>query len=90
MNYIIAFYFDITKPLIIITFLDGFIDIKGTDATMHNKDNVILDKKIPYECNICLYILEELMSYSSICLLSMIRFMFSVRDSEKHSLMIST
>ena len=27
---------------------------------MHNKDKVILDKKLPYEYNICLYILEEL------------------------------
>ena len=26
---------------------------------MHNKDKVIFDKKLPYECNICLYILEE-------------------------------
>lgn len=29
-------------------------------ATMHNKDKVILDKKLPYEYNICLYVLEEL------------------------------
>ena len=27
---------------------------------MRNKDKVILDKKLPYEYNICLYILEEL------------------------------
>ena len=27
---------------------------------MHDKDKVIFDKKIPYEYNICLYILEEL------------------------------
>lgn len=27
---------------------------------MHNKDKVIFDKKLPYEYNICLYILEEL------------------------------
>lgn len=27
---------------------------------MHNKDKVILDKKLPYEYNIGLYILEEL------------------------------
>ena len=27
---------------------------------MCNKDKVILDKKLPYEYNICLYILEEL------------------------------
>ena len=27
---------------------------------MHNKDKAILDKKLPYEYNICLYILEEL------------------------------
>ena len=27
---------------------------------MHNKDKVILDKKLPYEYNICHYILEEL------------------------------
>ena len=27
---------------------------------MHNKDKVILDKKLPYEYNICLHILEEL------------------------------
>ena len=27
---------------------------------MHDKDKVILDKKLPYEYNICLYILEEL------------------------------
>ena len=27
---------------------------------MHNKDKVIFDKKLPYESNICLYILEEL------------------------------
>ena len=27
---------------------------------MHNKDKVILDKKLPYEYNICLYVLEEL------------------------------
>ena len=26
----------------------------------HNKDKVIFDKKLPYEYNICLYILEEL------------------------------
>ena len=27
---------------------------------MCNKDKVILDKKLPYEYNICLYILEKL------------------------------
>ena len=27
---------------------------------MHNKDKAIFDKKLPYEYNICLYILEEL------------------------------
>lgn len=27
---------------------------------MHNKDKVILDKKLPYEYSICLYILKEL------------------------------
>lgn len=27
---------------------------------MHNKDKVIFDKILPYEYNICLYILEEL------------------------------
>ena len=27
---------------------------------MHNKDKVIFDKRLPYEYNICLYILEEL------------------------------
>ena len=27
---------------------------------MHNKDKVIFDKKLPYEYNICHYILEEL------------------------------
>ena len=27
---------------------------------MHNKDKVIFDKKLLYEYNICLYILEEL------------------------------
>ena len=27
---------------------------------MHNKDKVIFDKKLPYEYNVCLYILEEL------------------------------
>lgn len=27
---------------------------------MHNKDIFIFDKKLPYEYNICLYILEEL------------------------------
>ena len=27
---------------------------------MRNKDKVILDKKLPYEYNICLYILDEL------------------------------
>lgn len=27
---------------------------------MHNKDKVIFDKQLPYEYNICLYILEEL------------------------------
>ena len=27
---------------------------------MHNKDKDISDKKLPYEYNICLYILEEL------------------------------
>ena len=27
---------------------------------MHNEDNVIFDKKLPYEYNICLYFLEEL------------------------------
>ena len=27
---------------------------------MHNKNKVILDKKLSYEYNICLYILEEL------------------------------
>ena len=26
---------------------------------MYNKDKVIFDKKLPYEYNICLYILEE-------------------------------
>ena len=27
---------------------------------MHNKDKVISDKKLPYEYNICFYVLEEL------------------------------
>lgn len=27
---------------------------------MNNKDKVIFDKKLPYEYNICLYIIEEL------------------------------
>ena len=27
---------------------------------MHNKNKVIFNKKLPYEYNICLYILEEL------------------------------
>ncbi len=27
---------------------------------MHNKDKVIFDKKLSYEYNICLYVLEEL------------------------------
>ena len=27
---------------------------------MHNKDKVIFEKKLPYEYNICIYILEEL------------------------------
>ena len=27
---------------------------------MHNKDKIIFDKKLPYEYNICLYVLEEL------------------------------
>lgn len=27
---------------------------------MHDKDIAILDKKLPYEYNICLYFLEEL------------------------------
>ena len=27
---------------------------------MHNKNKVIFDKKLPYEYNICLYIIEEL------------------------------
>lgn len=27
---------------------------------MHNKDKVILNKKLPYEYSICLYVLEEL------------------------------
>jgi hypothetical protein len=27
---------------------------------MHNKDKVILDKRLQYEYNICLYILKEL------------------------------
>ena len=27
---------------------------------MHSKDKVILNKKLPYKYNICLYILEEL------------------------------
>lgn len=42
------------------TFFIQFINTQETGTTMHNKDKVIFDKKLPYEYNICLYILEKL------------------------------
>lgn len=50
---------------------DGFIDTKGTGTTMHNKDKVILDKKLKYEYNIRLYILEELCDEGAINIFEM-------------------
>lgn len=38
---------------------------------MHNKDKAILDKKLPYEYNVCLYILEELYDKGIIDVLEM-------------------
>ena len=51
---------------------------------MHNKDKVILDKKLPYEYNICLYILEELCNKGVINVFEMIKALIKLR--KQHNL----
>lgn len=44
----------------LLSFFDRFMDTQGTNSTIHNKNKIILDKKLPCEYNINLYILDEL------------------------------
>ena len=50
---------------------------------MHNKDKVIFDKKLPYECNICLYILEELCDKGAIDVFDMTEAIIFLRKKYK-------
>jgi len=50
---------------------------------MHNKDKVILDKKLPYEYNICLYILEELCDKGIIDVFEMTKAIILLRKKYK-------
>lgn len=51
---------------------------------MHNKDKVIFDKKLPYEYNICLYILEELCDTGVINVFEMAECGLCARDLRCH------
>lgn len=50
---------------------------------MRNKDKVILDKKLPYEYNICLYILEELCDKGVIDVFEMAKAIILLRKKYK-------
>lgn len=50
---------------------------------MHNKDKVIFDKKLPYEYNICLYILEELCDKGVIDVFEMTKAIILLRKKYK-------
>ena len=50
---------------------------------MHDKDKVILDKKLPYEYNICLYILEELCDKGVIDVFKMTKAIILLRKKYK-------
>ena len=50
---------------------------------MHNKDKVILDKKLPYEYNICFYILEELCDKGAIDVFEMPKVIILLRKKYK-------
>ena len=50
---------------------------------MHNKDKVIFDKKLPYEYNICLYILEELCDKGIIDVFEMTKAIILLRKKYK-------
>ena len=50
---------------------------------MRNKDKVILDKKLPYEYNICLYILEELCDEGVIDIFEMSDAIILLRKTKK-------
>ena len=50
---------------------------------MHNKGKVIFDKKLPYEYNICLYILEELYDKGIIDVFEMTEFIILLRKKYK-------
>ena len=50
---------------------------------MHNKDKVIFDKKLPYEYNISLYILEELCDKSVADVFEMTKAIIPLRKKYK-------
>ena len=50
---------------------------------MHNKDKVIFDKKLPYEHNICLCILEELCDKGVIDVFEMAEAIILLRKNNK-------
>ena len=50
---------------------------------MHNKDKVVFDKKLTYEYNICLYILEELCDKEVIDVFEMIEAIILLRRKYK-------
>ena len=50
---------------------------------MHNKDKIIFDKKLPYEYNICLYILEELCDKGFIDVFEMVKAIILLRKKCK-------
>ena len=50
---------------------------------MYDKDKVILDNKLPYEYNICLYILEELCDKGVIDVFEMTKAIIHLRKKYK-------
>ena len=52
---------------------------------MHNKDKVIFEKKLPYEYNICIYILEELCDKGVIDVFEMSEEIILLRKKHKMS-----
>ena len=50
---------------------------------MHNRDKVIFDKKLPYEYNICFYILEELYDKGVIDVFEMTKVIILLRKKYK-------
>ena len=61
---------------------------------MHNKDKIIFDKKLPYEYNICLYILEELCDKGVIDVFEMIKSLIHrrvfVKQKDSHLNIVET